>query len=186
MSDTIPPTSPAGGLHGVMAEFEQPEQLLEAAKRAHAEGYRKMDAYTPYAVEGMSQALGINRTRVPLITLIGGIIGGVGGYFMMWYSRVISYPLNIGGRPNHAWPAFIPITFEMTVLGASLAAFFACLALNKLPQLYHPVFNVPTFDLASQTRFFLCIEADDPKFDVAGTSAFLQSLKPVSVAEVPN
>ncbi len=186
MSHANPTSSATPGLHGVIAEFEQPEQLVAAARRARAEGYRNMDAYTPYAVEGLSQALGMNRTWIPLITLIGGILGGTGGYFMLWYSRVISYPLNIGGRANHAWPAFIPITFEMTVLGASLAAFFGCLLLNKLPQLYHPVFNAPTFELASQTRFFLCVEAIDPKFDLDGTTAFLQTLKPLSVAAVPN
>jgi hypothetical protein len=186
MSQAVHPSSSAPTLHGVIAEFEQPEQLLAAARRAHAEGYRRMDAYSPYAIEGLSQALGIRPTRIPLITLVGGILGGAGGYFMMWYSRVISYPLNIGGRANHAWPAFIPITFEMTVLGASLAAFFACLLLNKLPQPYHPVFNAPTFDLASQTRFFLCLEATDPKFDVHQTTAFLKTLNPLSISEVPN
>ena len=137
------------------------EQLLEAAHEARDQGYQRMDAYTPFPVEGLPEALGRKRTRVPLIVLIGGILGG-GGYFMEWYANVVSYPFNIGGRPLHSWPSFIPITFELTILCAALSAFFGSPALNKLPQPYHPIFNTPRFGRASIDRFFLCIEADDP------------------------
>ncbi len=143
-----------------------------------------MDAYAPFPVEGLPEALGRKPTRVPLIVLLGGIIGGLGGYFMEWYANVVSYPINIGGRPLNSWPSFIPITFELTVLGAALSAFFGSMALNKLPQPYHPVFNVPEFERASIDRFFLCIEAADPLFDLKTTRAFLEGMRPLSVSEV--
>jgi hypothetical protein len=171
-------------LYGLMAEFENPERLLEAARRAYQEGYRRMDAYTPFPVEGLDEAIGFHHNRLPLIVLIGGIIGAVGGYWMLYYSQVISYPLNVGGRPYNSWPAFIPITFELTVLAAALAAVLGVLALNGLPMPYHPVFNVPRFALASRDRFFLCIEARDPQFDRATTKQFLESLGPQEVSEV--
>lgn len=171
-------------LFGLMAEFEEHDQLLEAARRAYAEGYRSMDAYSPFPVEELAEALGHEYTPIPLITLIGGIVGGLGGYFMEWFAMARLYPLNVGGRPHNSWPNFIPVTFELTVLIASLSAFIAVLVLNKLPRPNHPVFNVPEFERASIDRFFLCIEADDPKFDLDATREFLQSLKPHKVVEV--
>ena len=171
-------------LYGMMAEFREPEQLLGAAHAAYKAGYRKMDAYSPYDVEGVAEAIGFHKTRVPLIVLLGGICGALTAYGMEWYSAVIDYPLNVGGRPLHSWPAFVPITFELTVLFASLAGLIGMLALNGLPKPYHPVFNVPEFKEASQTRFFLCIEAADPIFKANDVRKFLLSLGPEKVTEV--
>src|SRR5689334_1488490 len=170
--------------YGLMAEFATHEELVRAAKTSYARGFRKMDGYAPFPDEGLAEALG-KSTRLPLIVLIGGIVGGLSAYFMEWDANVISYPINIGGRPLNSWPAFIPITFELTVLGAALAAFFFSLGLNGLPKPYHPVFNVPAFERASQDRFFLCIETRDALFDPSDTRDFLLSLKPLSIAEVP-
>ena len=170
--------------YGLMAEFATHEELVRAAEKSYEHGFRKMDGYAPFPVEGLAQALG-KRTRLPLIVLIGGIVGGLSAYFMEWEANVISYPINIGGRPLNSWPAFIPITFELTVLGAALAAFFFSLGLSGLPTPYHPVFNVPEFERASQDRFFLCIETRDALFDPSDTRDFLLSLKPLSIAEVP-
>lgn len=171
-------------MHGIMAEFEEHEQLLEAAKRAYAEGYREMDAYSPFPIDGLAEALGRDYTPVPLITLLGGMIGGLGGYFMEWISMARLYPLNVGGRPHNSWPNFIPVTFELTVLIASLSALVSMLVLNRLPRPHHPVFNVPEFRRASIDRFFLCIETSDGKFDRQRTREFLNSLKPLTVLEV--
>ena len=171
-------------LYGLMAEFDEHEQLLEAAKRAYAEGYRRMDGFSPFPIEGLAEALGYEMSLVPLFTLMGGIAGGLGGYFMQWYSMARLYPLNVGGRPLNSWPNFIPITFELTVLIASISALISMLVLNKLPHPHHPVFNVPEFRRASIDRFFLCIEVADPKFDREKTWEFLDSLKPVMIAEV--
>ncbi|MGE5193753.1 MAG: DUF3341 domain-containing protein [Deltaproteobacteria bacterium] len=177
-----PPKS--DGLYGLLAEFEEGDVLLAAARQAYAAGYRKMNGYTPFPIHGLPQALGQKPTRVPLATLIGGILGGSAGYFMLYYASVVSYPINVGGRPLHSWPAFIPITFEMTVLGAAFAAFFGMLALNGLPHPYHPLFNVPAFSLASRDRFFLCIQAGDPLFDSIQSRQFLENLG-ARVHEVP-
>jgi hypothetical protein len=163
-------------IYGVLAEFDTPEAILEASKTAYDAGYRKMDAYAPFPVEGLSDAIGFHKTRLPFIVLAGGLIGGLAGYFMMYYSAAIDYPVNIGGRPLHSWPAFIPITFECTVLGAVLASVLGMLALNGLPEPYHPVFSSPRFELASRSHFFLCIEADDHQFDVSKTGTFLESI----------
>ena len=171
-------------LYGLMAEFETPESVRAAATRAYQEGYRRMDAYSPMPVEGLAEAVGFHHTRLPLIVLLGGIAGGVGGFLMQYYLSAIAFPLNVGGRPYNSWPAFIPITFEMTILVAALSAVLGMLALNGLPTPYHPVFNAPRFALATRDRFFLCIEAPDPKFDLVATRRFLESLGPREVSEV--
>jgi hypothetical protein len=158
--------------------------LVAATRRTYEAGYRRIDAYTPFPVEGLADALGFHRSRVPLIVLIGGLVGCVGGYFLQYYIRAIHYPINIGGRPLNSWPAFIPITFELTVLVAALSAVLGLLALNGLPMPYHPVFNVPRFALATRDRFFLCIEAADPQFDRDETRRFLERLVPRQVSEV--
>ena len=171
-------------LFGVMGEFSTPEDLLAATKKAREAGYKHVEAYTPFAVEGLAEAVGFRWTAVPLLTLLGGIGGGLTGFGLQYWVSAITYPENIGGRPLNSWVAFIPVTFELTVLGASLVSVIAMLALNKLPQPYHPVFNVERFALASTDKFFLCIEARDPKFDVAETAKFLQSVHAEHVNEV--
>ncbi|MGB6430417.1 MAG: DUF3341 domain-containing protein [Candidatus Acidiferrales bacterium] len=173
-------------IYGLLAEFEQPEQLLAAAHRAREAGYRRMDAYTPFPVEGLAEALGRHHTFVPLITLIGGIAGGSGGFALQYWVSKIAYPINVGGRPFNSWPAFIPVTFEMTILGAALSAVLGMLALNGLPMPYHPLFNEPRFALASRDRFFLCVEARDRRFDLAETRRLLETLTPRAVMEVDN
>ncbi len=173
-------------LYGLLAEFETPTQLVDATRRAYAEGYRKMDAYSPFPIEAVSDALGFHKTSVPLVVLVGGLLGGAGGYLLQWWINSIAYPLNIGGKPFHSWPSFIIVTFEMTVLFAGLAALFGMLALNGLPMPYHPLFNSARFAMATRDRFFLCIESSDPQFDRSGTRAFLESLSPHAVEEVPD
>jgi hypothetical protein len=170
--------------YGVLAEFETARQLLQAAAKTRDAGYRKIDAYAPFPVEGLSEALGLRRNYVSLVTLIGGLLGGLTGFGFQYWVNVISYPLNIGGRPLNSWPAFIPVTFELTILGASTFAVFGMLAMNKLPHPYHPVFNVARFARASTDRFFICIESADPKFNVAEATSFLQSLGAQYVTEV--
>jgi hypothetical protein len=172
-------------LYGVMGEFETPEQLVAAAKKARAAGYKHVDAYTPFPIEGLAEAIGFHWTAVPLLTLIGGIGGGLTGFGLQYWCAAITYPQNIGGRPLNSWVAFIPITFELTVLGASLVSAIGMLALNRLPQPYHPVFNVDRFSAhASTDRFYLVIEARDPKFDLAGSARFLQEVSAQHVTEV--
>jgi hypothetical protein len=171
-------------IYGLMAEYRDPELIVEAARRAYDAGYRKMDAYSPMPVEGLAEAMGFTRNRLPLIVLIGGITGALTAFVMMWYSATIHYPFNVGGRPLFSWPAFVPIIFEMTILFASGAAVFGMLGLNGLPMPYHPVFNAPNFAMASRSRFFLCIEATDPKFDPVATRAFLEEHGPRRVVEV--
>jgi len=171
-------------IYGVMAEFDNPTDVVAATRRAHEEGYRNIDAYSPYPIEALSEAVGPHKERLPLIVLIGGIVGLIGGYALQYYVSVWNYPLNVGGKPLHSWPAFIPITFETTVLGAAMAAIFGMLALNGLPEPYHPVFNVPNFALASRDRFFLVIEARDPKFEREATTGFLRSLGAQEVSDV--
>lgn len=171
-------------IYGLLAEFEDASALVEATRQAYEKGYRRMDAYSPFPVEGLAEALGFPKTRLPLLVLVGGILGGLAGYALQYYSSVISYPINVGGRPLHSWPAFIPVTFELTILMAALFAVLGMLALNGLPMPYHPVFNVPRFALATRDRFFLCLEATDPLFQVEETKGFLESLQPREVTEV--
>ena len=171
-------------VYGVMAEFDSPEDLLAAAHRAHREGYRQMDAYSPFPIHGLAEAIGFRRTWLPLLVLIGGVVGAVAGFGTQYYAAVIDYPINVGGRPLNSWPAFIPVTFEVTILFAALTAVLGMLALNGLPMPYHPVFNAPRFALASHDRFFLCIEAADPRFDRQGTRRFLESLNAREVTDV--
>ena len=171
-------------IYGLMAEFEDPTSLVTATERAHREGYRRMDAYSPFPIEELHRALGSRHTKLPLIVLVGGVIGCIGGYTLEYWSSVIAYPLNIGGKPLHSWPAFIPVTFECTILAAALSCVLGMLALNGLPMPYHPVFSVPRFALASRNRFFLCIESTDPKFDIDATRRFLETLNPREVSAV--
>jgi hypothetical protein len=173
-------------LYGLLAEYKSPEALIEAGRRTYAAGYRKIDAFSPFPVEGLSEAIGFHKTRLPVIVLIGGLLGGGGAFLMMWYSAVINYPINVGGKPLLSWPAFIPIIFELTVLAASFSAVLGMLGLNGLPMPHHPLFYVPDFTRASRSRFFLCIQADDPLFDREGTRAFLESLEPRRIIDVPN
>jgi hypothetical protein len=174
------------GVYGLMAEFESPSALAGAARRAYSAGYRRMDAYTPFPVEEVTDALGIHSDRVNMVTLAGGVMGGLSAYLLQYWINTIAYPLNIDGKPYHSWPAFIIVTFEMTILFAGIAAVFGMLALNGLPMPHHPVFNVPGFESASRDRFFLCIESEDPYFDLSGTRSFLDGLSPLRVVEVPN
>ncbi len=171
-------------IYGVMGEFSTPEELIHAVEKVREAGYRRLDAYAPFPVEGLSEALGLKRNMVPAICLIGGLTGGLGGFFFQYWVNVIAYPLNIGGRPLNSWPAFIPVTFELTILGAALSAVFGMLALNGLPQPHHPVFNVHRFSHASADRFFLCIESRDPKFHLADTARILQEVHAHHVTEV--
>lgn len=173
-------------LYGLLAEFENVETLLRAVRRARAEGYRVMEAYAPYSVEGLAEELGFHRSRIAMVVFIGGVVGCCAGFFMQYYATTISYTINVGGRPLNSWPSYIPITFELTVLIASLAALFGMFALNGLPRPHHPLFNVPRFDRVTRDRFFLCIEAADPRFDRQGTRQFLAELCPGEIMEVPH
>jgi hypothetical protein len=167
-----------------MAEFDSATALVEAATKARLAGYRKIDAYSPIPIDELEDALDLQRTRLPLLVLLGGILGGLGGFLLQYWTQVIAYPMNVGDRPFNSWPHFIPVTFETTVLGAALTAFVGMWALNGLPQPYHPAFNVGAFTRASSDRFFLLIETEDERFDRASTWKFLEALQPVGVSEV--
>jgi hypothetical protein len=173
-------------IYGMMAEFDSATSLVAAAHRTHEAGYERIDAYSPFPVEGLAEAIGFRRNAVPLVVLIGGLIGGLSGYAMQYWISAISYPINVGGKPYHSWPAFIVVTFEMTILFAGIFAVLGMLALNGLPMPYHPVFNVPRFAFATKDRFFLIVFSSDPKYEPAKTRRFLESLGPKSIAEVPN
>ncbi len=172
-------------LHGIMAEFVRADHLLDAAVRARKEGYTRMDAYTPYPVEGLAAVVEGKRSWLPLVFLLGGLIGGGGGYFMEWYAMVHAYPMNVGGRPLHSWPAFIPVTFELTILISALSGIVALFFATRLPRLNHPLFGMPDFERATVDRFFLCIESSDPRFSVESVTRFLETTGPVKIKEVP-
>jgi len=177
-------SSPGAPLHGVIGEFESPAALIEAVRQARVAGYRKMDAYTPYPIEELAHALELPRTKLPILVFVGGALGCATGLGMQWFATAIHYPINVGGRPLASWPSYVPITFELTVLFAAIVAVLGMLALNGLPMPYHPVFNVPSFALASRDRFFLCIESADLLFDPQKTKALLASLGAREVTEV--
>lgn len=171
-------------IYGLMAEFDNPTALVNAARAVREKGYRKLDAYSPFPIEELSEALHLHKNKLPLIVLLGGIAGGLTGYLMQYYVTVWNFPINVGGRPLHSWPPYIVITFELTILFAAISATLGLLALCGLPMPYHPVFNVPRFALATRNRFFLCIESADPLFDRENTAAFLETLEPKEVSEV--
>lgn len=171
-------------IYGLMAEFETPEALIEASRKTYAEGYRQIDAYSPMPLDGLADAIGFQTRWVPRSVFIAGLLGAAGGFGLMYWITVKAYPLNVGGRPLNSWPAYIPITFECMVLLACLTAVFGMLAMNGLPQPYHPVFNVESFARASRDRFFLCIEATDPKFDSQNTREFLKQTHALEVSDV--
>jgi ActD protein len=171
---------------GLMAEFDNVNDAVIAARRTYAAGYRKLDAYSPFPVEELSEAIGFHKNGVALVCLVGGLLGCTAAYVLQWWINTISYPINIGGRPLHSWPSFVIVTFEMTILFSGLSAVFGMLALNGLPMPYHPVFNVPRFELASKDRFFLVIFSSDRNYDPIGTREFLEGLNAISIAEVPS
>lgn len=173
-------------IYGMMAEFASASDLVAAARKTHDAGYQKIDAYSPFPVEELADAIGFHKNSVPLVTLIGGLVGGISGYLMQYWISVISYPINVGGKPYHSWPSFIIVTFEMTILFAGISAVFGMLALNGLPMPYHPVFHVPRFALATKDRFFLIVFSTDPKYESTATRRFLEGLGPRSISEVPS
>lgn len=172
-------------VYGVVAEFRDPTSLVDAARQTREAGYTRFEAYAPFPIEALVEAVGHPHTRLPIVVFLGGLVGGLTGYLLQYFTAVVTYPLNIGGRPLHSWPAFIPVTFECTILGAALAAVFGMLARNGLPMPYHPLFHVPRFSRASHDSFFLCIQARDPKFDTTTVTQFLRTLQPTDVQEVP-
>jgi hypothetical protein len=168
-----------------MAEFDSAQDLVTAAQKTHEAGYREVDAYSPFPIEGLAEAIGFHKNRVPLVVLFGGLLGALSAYALQYWVAVITYPTNIGGRPYHSWPSFIIVTFELTILFGGLSSAIGMIALNGLPMPYHPVFNVSEFSKASESKFFLVVESSDPKYDTASTRSFLMSLSPRMVAEVP-
>jgi Protein of unknown function (DUF3341) len=173
------------GIYGLLAEFDTPSELVVAAKTAYSDGYRRMDCYTPYPVEEAAEAIGFHRNNVPLVCLLGGLLGLAAMFGLETWVSLWAYPLNIAGRPYFSWPAFIVPAYEWTILFAGLSAAFGMIAMNGLPKLYHPLFNAPNFrNGATSDKFFLCLEATDPKFSVVDTRAYLDGFAPISVVEV--
>ncbi|MFZ0796829.1 MAG: DUF3341 domain-containing protein [Terriglobales bacterium] len=177
------PDSPS---YGMMAEFDSAQELVAAARRAHEAGYKKIDAYSPFPIEGLAEAIGFHKNGVALCVLIGGLLGGISAYALQYWVAVITYPVNIGGRPYHSWPSFIIVTFELTVLFGGISALIGMLGLNGLPMPYHPVFNVPEFAKVSENKFFLVVFSSDPNYDAAATRSFLSGLAPRMIVEVPS
>jgi Protein of unknown function (DUF3341) len=182
MTDSVTNSS----IYGLMAEFDSAQELVAAAHKTHEAGYQKIDAYSPFPIEGLAEAIGFHKNGVPLVVLIGGLIGGISAYALQYWVAAITYPVNVGGRPFHSWPSFIIVTFELTILFGGLSAAVGMLVLNGLPMPYHPVFNVPEFAKASENKFFLVVFSSDPKYDAARTRSFLASLAPSMIAEVPS
>ena len=176
-------TAPAS-VYGLLAQFDTPDALVVAARRVREAGYRKVDAYSPFPIEEVSEALNFHERKLPIIVFIGGLVGCAVGFGMQYYVAVVSYPVNVGGRPLNSWPAFVPVAFEVTILIAALCAVFGMLLLNGLPMPYHPLFNSEKFSLATSHGFFLCIEAVDPLFDRERTGRFLKELQAKEVSEV--
>src|SRR5262245_33856714 len=172
------------GTYGLMAEFDDTTVIVAAARRTYESGYRHINAYSPYPIEELADAIGFHHNLVPLVALVGGILGALGGFSLQYWTSAIAYPLNVGGRPLLSLPAFIPVTFECTILLASFGAFIGNLLMNRLPQPYHPAFNVPSFARASQDRFFLCVKSDDPVYNETKTRAFLGGLGAIEVSNV--
>jgi Protein of unknown function (DUF3341) len=185
-SMTTPDFTAHGPTYGLMAEFDSPQELVAAAHKAYAEGYRKMDAYSPFPIEGLAEAIGFHKNSVPLVVLIGGLLGGLSAYALQYWVAVITYPTNVGGRPYHSWPSFIIVTFELTILFGGIFSAVGMLALNGLPLPYHPVFNVPAFARVTEDKFFLVLESTDPNYDPVGTRSFLSGLGPRMISEVPS
>jgi hypothetical protein len=173
-------------VYGMLAEFDTTTDLVAAAHRTHDAGYQKIDAYSPFPIEGLAEAIGFHKNRVPLVVLLGGITGGLTGYLLQYWVSAIAYPINVGGKPYHSWPSFIIVTFELTILFAGISAVLGMLALNGLPMPYHPVFNVPNFETATRDKFFLIVFSSDPKYDPSSTRRFLESVGGHSIAEVPS
>jgi hypothetical protein len=171
-------------IYGVVAEFPNLDRLIAAVTAVRAAGYTRFEAYTPVPSEELNDAIGYRGSHLPLLIFLGGLFGAIAGYGLQYYCAVIEYPLNVGGRPLHSWPAFIPVTFECTILGAVLAAVAGVFIVNGLPEPYHPVFNVPSFAFASRNRYFLCIEARDPQFDREKVHLLLLSLRASEVTDV--
>lgn len=177
-------TKQSPALYGIVAEFDTPEELVAAAGAARRAGYKKMDAFAPFPVEGLSDAIGFKDKYIPILMLCAAMFGTTWGFGLQYFGLAISYPLNIGGRPLWSWPNFLPIGFEATILTCAFTGVIMMFALNGLPQPYHPIFNAPNFERASTDKFFLLIEARDEKFDVAGTREFMQGLGTERVSEI--
>jgi hypothetical protein len=188
MSDVSVYESPVPGspTYGLMAEFDSAQELVDAAHKTHQAGYRKLDAYSPFPIEGLAEAIGFEKNRVALVVLLGGLTGMIAAYSLQYWVAVITYPTNIAGRPYHSWPSFIIVTFELTILFGGLSAVIGMLGLNGLPMPYHPVFNVPEFAKASENKFFLVVFSSDPNYDAVHTRSFLSGLAPRMIAEVPS
>lgn len=183
-SVSLAATAATQEVYGVAAQFASVEEIMAAAERVRDAGYKRVDAYTPFPIEGLDEALGLEPTRLGWVVLAAGIAGGLGGFLMQWWANTTYFPLNIGGKPLNSWPNWIVIMYEMTILSAAFTAGLVMLARNGLPRPYHSIFNTPNFESASRDKFFLCIESRDPQFDVVTTRAFLESLAPERVSEV--